>query len=203
MKISKDLLKEMIKEVILENRKKTLVLEEPTLTEARQPKYEMLMDILKGKTDVKTVGIMSGQNPMAQSTSPEKNKELKGKLEAKLKELGLTFVRIGGIFGGHPEKSVVILNPSKDQMDILNRQFKQWGFVFGKKIPMNKEKYFMAFTMYEIDYDNKMGFRKAPGSKETGFVVPHSDLEDVDDNVSFDPTSKKKFGLELYEEGEE
>ena len=56
----------------------------------------------------------------------------------------------------------------------------------------------MAFTMYEIDYDNEMGFRKAPGSKETGFVIKDLDLKGVDDNVSFDPTSGKKFGLELY-----
>ena len=28
----------------------------------------------------------------------------------------------------------------------------------------------------------------------------HYELKGVDDNVSFDPTSGKKFGLELYEE---
>ena len=201
--MNKNMLKEMIKQVILEGRRNSVLLESPVVQENKQPKYEMLMDILEGSTDINTVGIMSGQNPMAQAISPEKNSELKTKLESRLKADGLSFVRIGGIFGGHAEKSVVILNPSEDQMEMLNREFQQWGFVYGRKIPMNRDQYFMAFTMYEIDYDNTMGHRMAPGSKETGFVIKNTELEDVDDNVSVEPTSGKKFGLELYEEGEE
>jgi len=196
--MNKEMLKSMIKKVILENREKSLV-----LFEVQQPKYNMLMDILEGRTDIKSVGIMSGQNPMATAVSLEKNVKLKQELETELQRQKLKFERIGGIFGGHPEKSVVVLNPSLDQMELLNRQFNQWGFVFGKKIPMNREEFFMAFTMYEIDYDNPMGYRKAPGSKETGFVVKDPQLQGVEDNVSFDPTSNKKFGLELYEVDDE
>lgn len=201
--MNKKTLKNLIKQVILENRNKSVLLEQPMITEDRQPKYEMLMDVLEGNSDVQTVGIMSGQNPMAQATTPEKNLRLRDELESHLKKSGLKYIRVGGIFGGHAEKSVVILNVSEDQMELLNREFTQWGFVYGRKIPMNREQHFMAFIMYEIDYDNDSGYRKAPGSKETGFVIKHSELKDVDDNVSFDPTSKKKFGLELYEEGEE
>ena len=60
----------------------------------------------------------------------------------------------------------------------------------------------MAFTMFQIDYENEQGFIKAPGSKETGFVIKDKDLEGVKDNVSFDPTSGKKFGLNLYPDEE-
>ena len=88
-------------------------------------------------------------------------------------------------------------------MERLNREFQQWGFVYGRRIPMNRKEYFMAFTMYEIDYDNEMGYRKASGSKETGFVIKNSELEDADDDVSVEPTSGKKFGLELYEVDDE
>jgi hypothetical protein len=201
--MNKEQLRKMIKEVILENRKKTVLLEEPSLEEAREPKYNKLMDILTGQSDVKTVGIMSGQNPMASSPDPRFNVILGRKLEKRLKELGLKYMRIGGIFSGLKEKSVVILNVSTDQMDVLNREFKQWGFVFGRRIKIDDEKSFMAFTMYEIDYDNDQGFRKAPGSKETGFVVQDQELKGVEDDVSFDPTSGKKFGLELYEADDE
>jgi len=192
--MNKEMLKAMIKKVIIENREKSLV-----LYETYEPKYDRLMDILEGNTDIATVGIMSGQNPMATAISPEENIELKDKLEQKVKSQGLGSIRIGGIFGGHLEKSLVVLNPDIDQMEILNREFNQWGFVFGEKIPMNRTESFMAFTMYAIDYDNPMGYRKAPGSKQTGFVVKNIELKGAEDNVSFDPTSKKKFGLELYE----
>ncbi len=198
--MNKEILKEMIKQVILENRQKTILLEEPVIEEDRQPKYDKLMSILTGNSDIQTVGIMSGQNPMATAPDPRFNVLLGKKLETRLNEKGFEFMRIGGIFGGLKEKSVVIMNVSEDDMDMLNREFKQWGFVFGRRIKIDDEKSFMAFTMYEIDYDNDMGYRKDPKSKETGFVIKDTELKGVDDNVSFDPTSGKKFGLELYPE---
>jgi len=198
--MNKEKLKEMIKQVILENRERSVLLETPALTEDKQPKYEKLMSILEGDSDIKTVGIMSGQNPMASAPDPRLNVLLDRKLKKRLESLGLKSMAIGGIFERLREKSRVILNVSEDQMDQLNREFKQWGFVFGRRIAIKPGENFMAFTMYEIDYDNEMGFRKAPGSKETGFVVKDSELQGVEDDVSYDPTSGKKFGLELYEE---
>jgi len=196
--MNKETLKKMIKKVLLENREKSVL-----LFEAAEPKYDRLMSILEGRSDVETVGIMSGQNPMAQSISPEKNVKLKGQLENRLKEMGLKYERIGGIFGGLIEKSVVIMNVDQSTMDILCREFEQWGFVFGQKHMMNTTQDFMAFTMYAIDYDNQMGWQKDPYSKSTGFVIKNSDLQGTDDNVSYDPTSKKKFGMELYESDDE
>ncbi len=196
--MNKEQLKEMIKKVILENRAKSVLLETPSLEEDRESKYDTLMNILQGDSNIKTVGIMSGQNPMASAPDPRLNVFLDRKFKARLGELGLTAIPIGGIFGGLKEKSQVILNVSKEQMDALNREFKQWGFVYGKKIAIKPGEDFMAFTMFEIDYDNEQGFRKAPGSKETGFIVKDNSLGGVEDNVSYDPTSGKKFGLELY-----
>jgi len=196
--MNKEQLKQMIKNVILENRARSILLEMPSLEEDKVSKYDTLMDILQGESDVQTVGIMSGQNPMASAPDPRLNVFLDRKFKRRVGELGLKALSIGGIFGGLTEKSQVILNVSEDQMDSLNREFKQWGFVFGRKINIKPGEDFMAFTMYEIDYDNEQGFRKAPGSKETGFVIKDPELAGVDDNVSYDPTSGKKFGLELY-----
>lgn len=200
--MNKEQLKKLIEQVILENREKSVLLETPTLSEDKQPKYDKLMGILQGDSDIKTVGIMSGQNPMATAPDPRLNVHLDRKLKRRLESLGLKSMAIGGIFSGLKEKSRVILNVSEDQMEQLNREFKQWGFVFGKRIAIKPGENFMAFTMYEIDYDNEMGYRKAPGSKETGFVVKDAELQGVEDDVSYDPTSGKKFGLELYEEEE-
>jgi hypothetical protein len=196
--MNKEQLTKLIEEVITEGRKSSVLLETPTVSEDREPKYNKLMGILEGDSSIKTVGIMSGQNPMASAPDPRFNVYLDRKLKKRLEELGLKSMPIGGIFGGLTEKSRVILNVSEEQMDQLNREFRQWGFVYGRKITIKPGEHFMAFTMYEIDYDNEMGFRKAPGSKETGFVIKDLDLKGVDDNVSYDPTSGKKFGLELY-----
>ena len=201
--MNKEKLKDMIKQVILESRKNSVLLEAPILSEDQQPKYEKLMSILEGDSSVQTVGIMSGQNPMATAPDPRLNVFLDKKLKKTLSDLKLDSIPIGGIFSGLKEKSRVILNVTQDQMDLLNRQFNQWGFVYGRRIAIKEGESFMAFTMYEIDYDNDMGFRKAPYSKETGFVVKDPALQGVEDNVSFDPTSNKKFGLELYEADDE
>jgi len=198
MKLTREKLQNLILEVINEG--------------DRTSKYEDVIEILEGgNIDVDRVGIMSGQNPMAQASSPDDNKRLKSSLEDRLQELGLDFIRIGGKFMGIFEQSVLILNPEdEDQMEVLNREFNQWGFVYGQKYPIDAERSFMVFTMYEIDYDNPMGYRKAPGSQQVGKPIRNKDMADTDDNYSYipgkgspeggDPKVKKKFGLELYEE---
>ena len=198
MKINKEAIKSIIKEVLGENKGPS--------------KYEDVIAILEGSNkDVQTIGIMSGQNPMAKASSPEDNKQLKAGLEGRLQELGLDFIRIGGKFMGIFEQSVLILNPKdEDQMELLNREYVQWGFVFGEKHLIDAEQSFMVFTMYEIDYKNKMGYRKAPGSKQVGKPIRNKDMADVDNDYSYipgkgnpedgDPRVKKKFGLDLYEE---
>ena len=52
------------------------------------------------------------------------------------------------------------------------------------------------------DYEQPMGWKKDPYSKQTGRVIKNEELEGASD-YSYDPTSKKKFGLDLYpSEGE-
>lgn len=197
MKLTRDTIKQMIKEVLTENQQSSMVLSE----KSKKPKYDRIIDALEGKSEgIDTVGLMSGQNPMAVSVSKDMNAELKAQLENKINEMGLKFIRIGGIFAHNPEQSVMILNPTEDQMEVLNREFKQWGFVFGEKYPIDQERDFMIFKMYEIDYNNPMGYRMAPGSKETAIIRKQSDLAGQDTDFSVDPTSGKKFGLELYEQ---
>ena len=197
MKLTRDTIKQMIKEVLTENQQSSMVLSE----KSKKPKYERIIDALEGKSEgIDTVGLMSGQNPMAVSVSKGMNAEFKAQLENRINEMGLEFIRIGGIFAHNPEQSAMILNPTEDQMEVLNREFKQWGFVFGEKYPIDQERDFMIFKMYEIDYNNPMGYRMAPGSKDTATIRKQSDLAGQDTDFSVDPTSGKKFGLELYEQ---
>ena len=196
MKLTKEVLKNLIQEVVNERNGDSIILTEA----ARESKYDRIISALEGrKPEIKTVGMMSAQNPMVKAVSPEENARRKKALEVTLKQKGLKFERIGAEFGGHPEQSVLILNPSQFEMDNLCRMFQQWGFVWGERYPMNKDQDFMGFTMYMIDYDKEMGWKKDPASKETGRVMKNDEMQGQED-FSKDPTSGKKFGLEMYEE---
>lgn len=142
MKLTTQRLKSLIKEVIKEN--KMVLVEAKTDMD-----YDAVMDVLRGNTDVKTVGIMSGQNPMAQSfkgkKGDRKNRALARDLNKTLDEMGLEYKTVGGVFSGHPEDSVIIFNPTMEQMENLNVEFRQWGFVFGENTGEN-----MIFTMRQM-----------------------------------------------------
>ena len=199
MKLTKQVLKDLINEAVTESRKNSVILSEAH----KEIKYDKIIAALEGQVqEIKTVGMMSGQNTMVKAVSPEENAKRKAALESELRERGLKYDRIGGMFGGHSEQSALVYNPTQFDMDGLCRMFQQWGFVWGERFPMNREQDFMAFTMYMIDYEQPMGWKKDPYSKQTGRVIKNEELEGASD-YSYDPTSKKKFGLDLYpSEGE-
>ena len=197
MKLTREVIKQMVNEVLMENRQPSMLLTE----REKKPKYDRIIDALEGKTEgIDSVGLMSGQNPMAQAVSQQQNTQLKGNLEERIAEMGLDMIRIGGVFAHHPEQSAMILNPTEEQMEVLCREFKQQAFVYGEKYPIDQERDFMIFKIYDIDYDNPMGYRMAPGSKETATIHKHASLAGQDTDFSVDPTSGKKFGIEVYEE---
>lgn len=197
MKLTKEIIKQMVDEVLMESRQPSMLLTE----REKKPKYDRIIDALEGKTEgIDSVGLMSGQNPMAQAVSQQQNTQLKGNLEERIAEMGLEMIRIGGVFAHHPEQSAMILNATEEQMEVLCREFEQQAFVYGEKYPIDPERDFMIFKIYDIDYDNPMGYRMAPGSKETATIQKHAALAGQDTDFSVDPTSGKKFGIEVYEE---
>jgi len=193
-----------------EKKLKDLILE--VMDENKGSKYDKVMNILRGNDPmVSTIAIMSAQNPMAKQADALDNEYLKRDLEKSVAERGMKFLRVGGNFMGIFEQSVMIVNPpDKDVVEQLNRQFTQWGFVWGEKMTIEEGNDKMVFTMYEIDYDNDMGFRRAPGSEQVSQVMDDETMQG-DDDYSFIPKAGKgesdakvgkKFGIPLYEEEE-
>jgi hypothetical protein len=167
MKLTLKNLRNMVKNVVKENQM-SLVEEISYLDE------KAVFDALAGQTtmgeNILTLGIMSGQNPDAIEMSPEENEERRKALEAEINVLGLDAVRVGGVFEGNREDSLLILNPHKAggetageeslmqrskrdamaTMDMLNQKFGQWGYVLGTKEtddPVNQ----MRFEMIQMD----------------------------------------------------
>ena len=215
MKLNKKVLKQLINEVV-EETSKSMILEEP-----QDSKYDRIMSILR-EAPYGSVAIMSGQFPMGQEVDSQAtdiedraNASRKARLEAQLAEAGLRYIRIGGKFGPNIEQSVLVYDPKQnrrvtmreqmeflEKIEILCRKFKQWGFVGGHKVTVDTSKGPQSsyeFIMYQIDYDHHMGFVKDPYSKPTNVVIGHDELASADNYYSFDPTSKQKFGMELYE----
>jgi hypothetical protein len=221
MKLNKDVLKSLIVEVLQEN---DLVLEAP-----EQSKYDRVMSRLRD-ADYGSIAMMSGQYPMGKSSDlapkvlKQFNARMKKDLEQKVTEMGLEFERIGGSFGPNIEQSVMIWDPNQlgsisegehmrflEKIEILNREHTQWGFVGGKRITAGADgNADYIFTMYKIDYNNKMGFYQDPDSEETTTIEDNEDIKDRESGFSFIPASGpevkpgakrigKKFGMTFPE----
>ena len=203
MKLTTETLKNLIKEVIDESSDKGLL-------------KTRIMAILRGADpDVDSVAIMSGQNPMATEVSKDTNKKLHRQILAKLDADNMQYEVVGGMFGGLPEKSVLILNPGKIYLDNLNRQFKQWGFVYGKKVfepsrdPSGalmgsddgiRGQYKMEYQMFKIDYPYKGGYVPDEYSVATDQVLDGGRVGNLKDNFSQVPGlgDEGKFSIPLY-----
>lgn len=203
MKLTTETLKNLIKEVIDESSDKGLL-------------KTRIMGILRGADpDVDSVAIMSGQNPMATEVSKDTNKKLHRQILAKLDADNMQYEVVGGMFGGLPEKSVLILNPGKIYLDNLNRQFKQWGFVYGKRVfdpsrdPSGalmgsddgiQGRYKMQYQMFKIDYPYKGGYVPDEYSVSTDQVMDGGRVGNLKDNFSEIPGlgSEGKFSIPLY-----
>jgi hypothetical protein len=181
------------------------------ITEAKQPKYNKVLEMLKGKDpEVNTITIMSGQNPDAKQMYEPINKQLKEDLEKDLKAMGLKFVRVGGKFFGVFEQSVIVLNPEIKQIARLNKKYGQWGFLWGEKFIIEPGNDTMLFIMYQIDKtgDDRLFFR-ASGSHKVSDVLDHSQLANQPDDFTFIPKSQqgddpetrigKKFNIPVFE----
>ena len=188
------------------------------LSEAKTVKYNRVLEILKGKDpNVRTIGIMSGQNPMAKKSTDLDNKYLKKDLESDLSSAGFKYVRIGGKFAGIFEQSVLVINPSQSDLEKLNRKYGQWGFLWGEKFTIEPGNDTMLYEMFEMEYDDPekgversaRGFHRAPGSDAVSLVYDHSQMAQAGNDYSFIPKASKgdeeskvgkKFNIPVYEE---
>ena len=173
MKLTRETLKGLIKQVIKENQA-TLV------EEIAYMDQQAVFDALAGKDfkgeRILTLGIMSGQNPDAIEMSAEENTLRAKALEDRVKSMdpSLDAFIIGGVFGGNNEKSLLIINPHKAAGDTasggsplelaekgamwvmngLNKEFGQWGYVLGTKEPDDPVNA-MRFEMVQMDKYSK------------------------------------------------
>ena len=195
MKLTAQRLRSLIKQVVKENQ--TNLIED--VTTADETEVMAAIRAKHPKIDVKSLGIMSGQNPDGIQASPEENEKRRIALENEIKRLStetgaeLHAFRIGGVFFKNQEESVLILNPheaasktagdfatierdARQVLDDLNNKFGQWGYVMGspdQDVPGFALKYeMMAMDKYAGNvYDDAEG---APDEDHEEFEEFHA-----------------------------
>ena len=175
MKLTTQRLKSLIKQVIKEN--KINLIEAVTVGAEDE-----VMAAVRGQhpeVDVKSLGIMSGENPDGIQASQEENDKRNQDLIDHVNSKGSIAYMIGGVFFKNQERSVLIINPhelasetaaghatierdAKQVLDDLNNKFGQWGYVAGtpnKNAPGFELKYeMMAMDKYPNNvYDDAAG----------------------------------------------
>ena len=192
MKLTAQKLKGLIRQVIKEN--KMNLVEDVTVGSEDE-----VMNAVRGKhptIDIKSLGIMSGENPDGIQASQEENDKRNQDLIDHVNSKGSIAYMIGGMFFKNQERSVLILNPhelasktagdfatierdAKQALDDLNNTFGQWGFVAGT--PNENAKGFelkyemMAMDKYDVSaYDEKAEIGSPADAEEEEFEDMHA-----------------------------
>jgi len=129
MKLTLGKLRNLIKEVVKENR---MVIAEEKI----ELTFEQFKAMLEDKTStgkLQRLGIMTAENPRGMSSSDEENVELMQDFAQVLDEKGMQYVSIGGKYG-NPENSYIIMNPTMLDMVEFGKKYGQAVVIYGQKM---------------------------------------------------------------------
>ena len=138
MKLTKNKLRDLIKEVLSEREKDSLILTESEVSLELDRISAMLADT-SSKSQLQRVGIMTAENPRGMPSNKQSNMQSMMQFKAALDKKGLDYVSMGGRYGS-PENSVFILNPSKLDVIEMGKTFGQAAVIFGQRLKRNYRK---------------------------------------------------------------
>ena len=158
--MNKNRLKEMIKQVILEGRKNSVLLESPYLMEKEvqlslDDVLIMLRD-LNPRAALQRVGILTAENPRGESADEGSNSKRMSNLRSTLDSMGLDYVELAGKYGGD-ETSYFILNIKKQDLIDLGKKYGQAAVIGGEKLIRNyregQTSVYFRLTYYQTEPD--------------------------------------------------
>ena len=159
-KMNKENLKQMIRQVILESRQKSVLLESPFLTEKQvQLSLDQVLGMLRDpnpRAELQRVGILTAENPRGESADSTSNAERMGDLRNTLDSAGLDYVELAGKYGGD-ETSYFVLNIKKQDLIDLGKKYGQAAVIGGEKLIRNYRKgqasVYFRLTYYQTEPD--------------------------------------------------
>ena len=151
--MNKEQLKKMIKQVILENRKKSVLLEAPYLTEKQiQLSLDQVLDRLgdpNPRAELQRVGILTAENPRGESADEASNAKRMADLRNSLDSAGLDYVELAGKY--------FVLNIKKQDLIDLGKKYGQAAVIGGEKLIRNYRKgqpsVYFRLTYYQTEPD--------------------------------------------------
>ena len=100
---------------------------------------------------IKTFAILTAENPMGKSVSPDENKKLNNNLVSDLKGDHFRYFPVHGSFKGNPENPFMVFNIGLDDAKYLCHKYDQAAFVMANVL----DKGHVIFKYYERRFNNK------------------------------------------------
>lgn len=149
--------------------------------------FSRLRQIMLGQVpSIDQVGILTAENPRGEPLPPEQNKALMKQLKGALQNIRAGYTEIRGSFGD-PEKSVFIMNISRDDTAKLGEEFEQDAVIWGLKMRGDNDDPFFRFQYIE-GHDTIQTRDVSLGS---------GDVDDIEDYYS--EKDKRKFIIPFFD----
>ena len=140
-----------LKKLITEIRKENSALLPESQQIVEMSGFSRIRQIMLGHVpNVDTIGILTAENPDAIPASSAENRKFMKSLKLKLQDMNSGYTDIGGSFGS-PEKSVFIMNISRDDVIMLGREFSQEAVIWGQKRRTDEEEPYFRFEYIEVE----------------------------------------------------
>jgi hypothetical protein len=178
--------------------KKKFIISEKQLVElvakkVNESKYSSVANILRGgiRKSIKTISILTGENPYGEKADKQYNKEANEKLEDVLISGRYGYRKVKGSYGSL-ENSYIVNNISLDSAIYLGEKFKQDSIVYGEVVGSDNDEVYMTFKMVGTDPDKLHEYKKVIGS--TNVFVSRDNAEDF-----YSEVGGRKFVLPFYD----
>ena len=158
--MNRESLKQMIKQVILENKKNSVLLESPYLMEKEvKLSLDQVLSMLRDpnpRAELQRIGILTAENPRGESADDASNAERMADLRGTLDSAGLDYVELAGKYGGD-ETSYFVLNITKQDLIDLGKKYGQAAVIGGEKLVRNyregQKSVYFRLTYYQTEPD--------------------------------------------------
>ena len=195
MKLTLGKLRNLIKEVVKENR---MVITEEQIELTFDQFKEKLED--KQRTGkLQRLGIMTAENPRGMPSSDQENVELMQDFAKVLDQKGMQYLPIGGKYG-NPENSYIIMNPTMLDMVEFGKKYGQAVVIYGQKMRRSTstpaDPIFFRFDYVQTEPD---GDDEPPFPPEKYIVKDSQDMiVKTDDDDLYSELDGTKFKIPFF-----
>ena len=209
--MNKNILKEMIKQVIFEGRKNSVLLESPYMQEAEiKLSLDDVLAMLRDpnpKAKLQRFGILTAENPRGEASDESSNANRMTDLRNTLDSANLDYVKLDGKYCPE-ETSYFVLNMNKQDLIDLGKKYGQAAVIGGEKLIRSyregQPSVYFRLTYYQTEPDGSEDPAYAPqeyyaiDDREVIVAGPKADAK----TDYFSAIGGKKFVIPFFSDDE-